>query len=872
MPRKPKAEFQITAENKSKRVFKDIKQDLRKMGDIAIRTTKVLGTVATAVAALSVKMAADFDKGITEVGALLNNVTQREMAAMKKQVQAIGIEFGQSRNASTKALFDITSAGFKGAQGMKVLAVSAKLAVAGVTDISNTADLITAALGAYGKSADDAERISDIFFATQAAGKTTIEELAASIGDVLPTAALLGVELEEVGAAMATLTLITGNTAKSTTQLNAFFLALLKPTEDMKKLGITALDATGKMLPLLDVIKQFEGIDPKVLAKLVPSVEAFRALAVLSGNFKLLEENLESVRMEADQTQTAFELMADATSERIGRVSESFKVWLETMGDVITESDEFKIVTTEFQKLFIDFAKSIEDNREELTEWVDFIVKGFRFGVRTGINTLDVFRAEWHLLNAAIFKTIQLVLLAARGWAFLTDALEITEGALEVLLKAIEELGDLALGAFESAVDILNDMKVITGEAAEETKKQAKIQKDLNTELKETKKLVEDLGKVAQLGQVGEPGISDATLKRREKELEKRLQPLKKFKEQQADLFATIPDAFGKVDLTKTFDAAGFEKLVEQYERLGLAAELSFFATENFKRSASSGLKLDPQLRDITEAEQKALNKIKEDEVHINQLLIQPLDEVARLENILDDRLRAGTITALEHKDAVKALREEYGVLVDATDPMIEALDRIASGLEQNLSSALVDAIRGENNLMDSTKRMVDFMLTEMVRLAVVQPFLRSLFGESGSGGGLLGTILSGVGSLFTGGASTALTASAQLAAISIIPAGIPGFEHGGSFMVGGPGGTDRTPVRFMASRGERVTVETPDQQRGGNGTVVNEIHIHLSGAKGDQEVKRIAVESIRRAAPQLIGASVRAVLDGRSRDPQFFG
>lgn len=33
------------------------------------------------------------------------------------------------------------------------------------------------------------------------------------------------------------------------------------------------------------------------------------------------------------------------------------------------------------------------------------------------------------------------------------------------------------------------------------------------------------------------------------------------------------------------------------------------------------------------------------------------------------------------------------------------------------------------------------------------------------------------------------------------------GFQHGGSFMVGGPGGTDKTPVSFMATRGERVII-----------------------------------------------------------------
>ena len=40
-------------------------------------------------------------------------------------------------------------------------------------------------------------------------------------------------------------------------------------------------------------------------------------------------------------------------------------------------------------------------------------------------------------------------------------------------------------------------------------------------------------------------------------------------------------------------------------------------------------------------------------------------------------------------------------------------------------------------------------------------------------------------------------------------------FQHGGSFLVGGSGGVDQTPVSFMATRGERVDI-TPRGGRGG--------------------------------------------------------
>lgn len=60
-------------------------------------------------------------------------------------------------------------------------------------------------------------------------------------------------------------------------------------------------------------------------------------------------------------------------------------------------------------------------------------------------------------------------------------------------------------------------------------------------------------------------------------------------------------------------------------------------------------------------------------------------------------------------------------------------------------------------------------------------------------------------------------------------------FATGGSFFVGGPGGTDKTPVSFMATRGERVTVETPGQQRAGGGMVVHQhITFHITAPGGN--------------------------------------
>ena len=86
-------------------------------------------------------------------------------------------------------------------------------------------------------------------------------------------------------------------------------------------------------------------------------------------------------------------------------------------------------------------------------------------------------------------------------------------------------------------------------------------------------------------------------------------------------------------------------------------------------------------------------------------------------------------------------------------------------------------------------------------------------------------------------------TIGANLAAIT---GGYGGgqYQHGGSFTVGGQG-VDQTPVSFMATRGEQVTI-TPPGAKGGGG---REININFSGpVYGDKyELERMILPIVEK-------------------------
>ena len=87
-----------------------------------------------------------------------------------------------------------------------VMTAAMKLAKVGCMELSTSVSLITTALNSYGMSASQADTVAGKFFQTIRDGKVHGEEIAASLGKVVPVAAELGVSLETVTTAIVQMT------------------------------------------------------------------------------------------------------------------------------------------------------------------------------------------------------------------------------------------------------------------------------------------------------------------------------------------------------------------------------------------------------------------------------------------------------------------------------------------------------------------------------------------------------------------------------------------------------------------------------------------------------------------------------------------
>lgn len=341
--------------------------------------TSVAGGAAAmgaAVAAAFIKAtaaAAAFENKMAEVRTL-TNATAAESRVLTNAVRDLAVQFGQVDTVMATASYNVVSAGFgEITKQTKILEVAAKAAIAGVTDVNTSAKVITQTLNAYGKSAREAEAISDMLFATVKGGMTTFAELAQYLGQVTSTAAAADIPFEEVAAALAVMTKNSVDTAKATTALNGLILAIGAAAGESKDkladLGITLNNGLG---PALAALSRAGNGNLQVLRELIPSVEALRAATSAGANgAAAFNEQLQNTRNSAGSTAAAYAIMERQGKQAEDRFKSAAKALHTTIGEAGLEAraDFFNKMADALGVM----AKAWTDNKGDFEDLIAFL-------------------------------------------------------------------------------------------------------------------------------------------------------------------------------------------------------------------------------------------------------------------------------------------------------------------------------------------------------------------------------------------------------------------------------------------------------------------------------------------------------------------
>ena len=308
---------------------------------------------------------ADFEQQMANVSTMLDEPA-KYMEAYNDGIRKMSVEFGEGTDTLAKGLYDILSASIDPAMALDVLAVSAKAARAGLTDTGVAADAITTILNAYGLSADHAESVSDLLFKTVKKGKTTFAELAPSIGMVATTAASAGVDLEELGAAIATMTRNGVKTENAVTALNAIISTFLKPTDEAaayaKKLGFEMSSAAIKSEGLEGIFKKISKLPPDAVSKLFPNIRALRGVLPALRNMEGFSDDVETMKNRAGATETAFAKMSKTLTMAFNRLKQAGLLALSVIGEAL--ADDLRKAESVFMRVISAVTTFIKQNKK----------------------------------------------------------------------------------------------------------------------------------------------------------------------------------------------------------------------------------------------------------------------------------------------------------------------------------------------------------------------------------------------------------------------------------------------------------------------------------------------------------------------------
>jgi TP901 family phage tail tape measure protein len=345
------------AGSKLEQTFKGVDGKLRdasgrfvKLGEAAQQSRRKVGLLQDAVKNLASQLvvadlARRFFKGFDEADRAAAAVRTLGVDSKTLQTRLLGVSnrLGglYSQTQLVTAAYDVASSGFTdAADAAKVLEAAAKGATGGLSDINTVGNAVTSVLNAYGKSADEAASLVDGFIQTQNDGKIILNEYAGLIGRLAPTAKAAGVGINEMNAAIATITAQGVPVEATFTGLNQALVSILNPSKEAeelaKSLGIqfneAGLRAKG-FGGLLEEVKTKTGGSTTQLVKLFGSVDALKAI------LPLVNDDLVKYNQNVVKQANASGVAEKATEELGGTVSSEITKMINQIGNLVRSLD-----------------------------------------------------------------------------------------------------------------------------------------------------------------------------------------------------------------------------------------------------------------------------------------------------------------------------------------------------------------------------------------------------------------------------------------------------------------------------------------------------------------------------------------------------
>lgn len=379
-------------------------ENFDKASEASGKISDKLKPVSTTIAGLgtaSVAASITFEDSMAKVSTIADE-TEVSYDDMKKSIIDLSNQTGISANDIADNVYNAISAGQSTANAVGFVTESTKLAKAGFAEAGQSLDILTTILNAYGLEASEVTNVSDILVQTQNKGKTTVAELASSMGKIIPTANSVNVNLGQLGTGYALMTAKGIATAETTTYMNSMLNEL---SDSGSTVASILKEKTGKSFAELmesgtslgdamAIIEQEANNSGLAMSELWSSSEAGKAALVLATDAgQAFNSTLSDMQNSAGATDTAFEKVNNTTGNKLKQSLNEVKNSAINMGDTLAPvtsmvAEGFSKITGMLSNLSSEQLKTIA-------------------GIGAGVITINVALGAFSKLTKGISNTVK---------------------------------------------------------------------------------------------------------------------------------------------------------------------------------------------------------------------------------------------------------------------------------------------------------------------------------------------------------------------------------------------------------------------------------------------------------------------------------
>jgi TP901 family phage tail tape measure protein len=224
---------------------------LRQAGTGMILGASVLGApfifAARTAAAFSLEMA----RVRANTGA-----TDQQFAQLNASAKTFAVQFGRAPEEVAVAMSELAKAGLDAEGVMKAISPILSVAAADNMELARAVEVVVSTMAQFRMGTDDFGTIADKLQATANASTTSVDSLGEALTYVGPKAFSAGQSLDDVLASLATLGDAGLRGSLGGTGLARIIESIANEEDKLAALGVSTRDATGNMLPFMDVMEQ----------------------------------------------------------------------------------------------------------------------------------------------------------------------------------------------------------------------------------------------------------------------------------------------------------------------------------------------------------------------------------------------------------------------------------------------------------------------------------------------------------------------------------------------------------------------------------------------------------------------------------------